>query len=73
MKRLVTAHIRELRRFMKLAAIAATSCFLFSGTVSAGSFSVDFTTLNFPPSSVSDRNDHTGCQRYSIYLSYYSE
>jgi hypothetical protein len=52
MKAHATAHVRELRRFVKLAAIAASSCCLFSGTVSAGSFSVDFTTLNFPPSSV---------------------
>ena len=47
MKSLTSAQVRELRRFVKLAAAAATSCFLFSGTVSAGSFSVDFTNLDF--------------------------
>jgi hypothetical protein len=52
MKAHATAHVRELRRFVKLAAIAATSCFLFSGAASASAFVVDFTTLNFPPSSV---------------------
>jgi hypothetical protein len=40
-----TAHVR--RRFVELAAIAATSCFLFIGTVSAGSFTVDNLNLNF--------------------------